>query len=81
MTIGEIPQSSALSEASPESLSELMSRDPLSYSKQDIQTVVARLREQRAKWIQAEFEGAPARAKRAPKEAVSITNALQELDF
>lgn len=79
MTVGEIPQSSALSEASPESVSELMSRDPLSYSKQDIQTIVARLREQRAKWIQADLEGTTRKC--PPKEAVSITNALQELDF
>jgi hypothetical protein len=58
-----IPHSTALAEASPESLSELMSRDPESYQKQDLQRVIAALRAQREKWAMA--EGGP----KAPKPA------------
>jgi hypothetical protein len=59
-----IPRSTALAEASPESLSELMSRDPESYQKQDIQRVIAALRAMREKWASA--EGGP-KAPKAPK--------------
>lgn len=47
MTSGEIPQSAALAEATIDSLGELMSRDPEGYSKQDLERVVAAMREQR----------------------------------
>lgn len=53
-----------LAEASPQSLQELFSRDPLSYSRQDLQTICDELRRQRAAWIKAE-----ARGQKAPKAA------------
>lgn len=46
-TLGEIPQSSALAEATIDSLAELMSRDPEGYSQQDLARVVTAMREQR----------------------------------
>ena len=69
--IGEIPQSSALAEAGgPESLSELMSRDPESYSKQDRGNIVAALRADRARREAAEKAASEGgRARRAPKAA------------
>jgi hypothetical protein len=48
---GEIPQSSALAEASPFSLSELFSRDPEELGQQDIAALVQALREQRERWL------------------------------
>ncbi len=45
-----LPVSTALAEASPESLSELFSRDPEGYSTQDLDRVILALREQRARW-------------------------------
>lgn len=46
---GEIPQSPALAEVETDSLSELMSRDPEGYSKQDLTRVVEALRAQRVR--------------------------------
>lgn len=51
-----IPQSNALAEAG-ESLSELMSRDPESYSQQDLERIIQTLREQRVRWAEAEANG------------------------
>ena len=53
---GEIPQSSALAEAQVESLTELMSRDPEGYTKQNRMRVIATQREARARWEQMERE-------------------------
>ncbi len=55
---GEIPQSPALAEAQVESLTELMSRDPEGYTKQDRMRVIATQREARARWEQMEREEA-----------------------
>lgn len=55
---GEIPQSAALAEASVESLSDLMSRDPEGFSKQDIQRIIEVQRSARAKWEKMEAEEA-----------------------
>jgi hypothetical protein len=49
-----IPQSAALGEAQVESLSELMSRDPEGYGKQDLLAIIAAMREQRKRWEAAE---------------------------
>ena len=57
MTTGEIPQSAALAEADPDSLSELMSRDPEGYQRQDLDAIIAALRAQRERWQKAEAEG------------------------
>jgi hypothetical protein len=56
-TLGGIPQSTALAEASPESLSDLFSRDPEGFSKQDISRIVETLRTQRKAWALAEASG------------------------
>jgi hypothetical protein len=71
---GVIPQSNALAEASPESLSELMSRDPEGYQSQDIKRIVAELRAQRERWARAEGEkpGGSAKAKTTPKAITEI---------
>lgn len=66
---GELPQSTALAEADPASLTELMSRDPLSYQRQDRDAIVAALRADRARREAAEkaaAEGSGSR-KRGPK--------------
>jgi len=68
-TTAEIPQSSALSEASVDSLAELMSRDPEGYTRQDLSRVVDALRAMRAKWEAAEA-AAPSKP-RGPKATVS----------
>lgn len=61
---GEIPQSQALKEAEPDSLSEVMSRDPEGYSRQDRDVIVAELRKQRARIAAAEAAGGGARTPR-----------------
>lgn len=63
-TFGTIPQSSALREATIDSLGELMSRDPEGYSKQDLERVVAAMREQRER-LAASAAAAPVKAPRA----------------
>lgn len=62
---GEIPQSNALSEASPDSLSELFSRDPEHYGDQDIDRVIAEMRTQRTRHELAEAAGKPIRNTKA----------------
>lgn len=54
---GALPQSDALAEANPNSLSELLSRDPQGFSRVDRDKAVAALRAQRAKWEAAEAAG------------------------
>lgn len=67
---GELPQSNALAEASPESLAELLSRDPEGYQQQDLARIVAWLREQRERWAKTEAE---AKANPKPKgRSVSV---------
>ncbi len=55
---------SSLSEASPQSLDELFSRDPLKLSDTDIMTIVVELRRQREKW---ELSGAKSKDPEAKK--------------
>ena len=55
--MSEIPQSSALAEANPDSLAELFSRDPEGLSRQDRDRIVEALRTQRARVAQAEASG------------------------
>ena len=58
MNSENLPQASTmqspLMEVPKDSLSELFARDPLSLTKADITTIVAELRAQRAKWVQAD---------------------------
>jgi len=53
-----LPTSSALSEASPDSLSELFSRHPSQLSLEDEDKIVMILREQRARFAAAQASGA-----------------------
>ena len=51
---GTLPASPALTEASPDSLSELFSRDPLQYTEQDIDQIIGELRKQRERLAAAQ---------------------------
>lgn len=62
------PQSAALAEASPASLTDLLAKDPFKFTSQDRGQIVAALREQRKKWEAAEAAGA-SKPKSAPKVA------------
>lgn len=55
--IGEIPQSNALAQASPESITELLTRDPMGYARQDRVRIIEHYRELRAIWAKAEANG------------------------
>lgn len=70
---GEIPQSSALAEADPFSLSELMSRDPEGYKRQDRDRIIQALRENRARCEAAEKAASCGEGKRGPR-AMKITD-------
>ena len=61
---GTIPQSNALAEASPESISDLLSRDPEHYTPDDWTRVIGTYREQRERWAKAEAAG----SKSLPKQ-------------
>lgn len=69
---GKIPQSDALAEAKPESISEFLSRSPLSLTPEDRKKMVGILREQRGRWERAEAAGEHKRAPKEPKAAVSL---------
>lgn len=68
------PISDALAEAEPQSLMHILAKDPLQFSRQDRDQVVAALRAQRAKWEAAEAaEGKkPRAAKVLDKKAPSL---------
>lgn len=80
--VNEIPQSTALKEASEgDSLAEVMSRDPEGLSRQDRDRIIEALRAQRARIAQAEASGTkvPRAAKQADKIPLS-TVATKPLD-
>jgi hypothetical protein len=63
-----LPTSNALAEASPDSLSELFSRDPEQCTPEDDDKIILVLREQRARYMAAEASGARApRLVKAPQ--------------
>lgn len=68
----ELPISNALVEASPESLSDLFSRDPEGYSNQDLDRIIEALRAQRARWQAAEAAGAKPASRSAKSAAARI---------
>ena len=81
---GQLPQSAALAEASPDSISEFLSRSPTSLTPADRARMVGILREQRARWEAAEAAGGHTRTKRAPgASAASLvsTKKVGELDL
>ena len=69
---GNLPSSAALAEASETSLSELFSRDPESFTKQDIAVIVLELRAKAVIWAKAEAEG----KKSAPRITAPKASAL-----
>lgn len=77
-----LPTSNALAEASPDSLSELMSRDPEHNSAIDEDKIVLILREQRARYNQAEAAGLkpPRPTKAAPPPPPPVTDP-SSIDF
>lgn len=77
---GVIPQSNALSEATPESLGELLSRDPEGYQKQDREKIVKALRAQREKWAAAEASGTRQRATKVPTAELKLSSAIGSAD-
>lgn len=83
--VGEIPQSQALAEASTDSLTEVMSRDPEGYSRQDRDVIVAALRAQRARLAASEAAAGPKapRAAAGPKIPLSSKATVnpEELDL
>ncbi len=85
-----IPQSDALAEASPDSLSVLMSKDPEHYTEQNLQDIIRALRENRARFAQTEAEAqakpktarGSASPKASPAEAVrKIAKTADEAGF
>lgn len=77
-----IPQSSALSEARADSISELFSRDPEGLSDLDLARAIEAYREQRVRWQAAEASGA--RKSTGPKVSVLATSTqadLKDLDL
>lgn len=67
-----VQANSPLAEASPTSLDELFSRDPLDLTDNDIEKIVNELRAKRALWLDAEAQGAK-KAPKAAKKAVDTT--------
>lgn len=60
---GEIPQSTALAEATPDSLSECMSRDPEGFTRQDRDRIIEAYRAQRERAAAGEAAAPKAKAK------------------
>lgn len=78
---GLLPQSNALAEASPESLTDLMSRDPQGYAKLDRDRITEFYRAQRKRFAEADQEAAATgkrvalpRSPKAPLPSVSDAN-------
>lgn len=69
----DLPISNALSEASTDSLTEVLSRDPENYSKQDRAKIIEALREQSARWTAAEASGKKPKAATVPTPAKAIS--------
>jgi hypothetical protein len=76
-TVGKLPQSNALAEATPESLAELFSRMP---TPADMPKLIAELRAQRARWAAAEAAGKPVRSTRTTSPLGEVVSA-KDLDF
>lgn len=68
---GFIPQSDALKEVNPESISEFLSKSPRDLTPDDRKKMVSILREQRARWAKAEAAGEHTREKKAPGRAAA----------
>ncbi len=72
-----IPQSQALAEADSNSLSELFSRDPEGYTRQDLDNVISEYRQRRINWDIAEKAGVkvkPVRVEGGNTKSKSLTS-------
>lgn len=76
-TTPALPQSPALAEAEPESLSVLFSRDPEGYTQQDLATIVRVLQEQRERWLKAAESGVTTTGK--PKKLTTTLSTPGEI--
>lgn len=77
-----LPQSPALAEATTDSLDVLMSRDPEGYSRQDLDKIVAAMREQRARLATSAAEPKAPRAKPAgPGVSLKSSVGVGDLDL
>lgn len=72
---GEIPQTQALAEASPDSISYLLSKDPFELTRKDRDQAVLALREQRKRWEAAEAAGEHSR----PRKGAKVADAAKSL--
>jgi len=77
----DIPQSSALAEASPTSLNDLINSDPERYSRADRDTMVAALRTQRKQWKLDEAAGKHKKAKKSNVLQLSSSTPLTAEDL
>lgn len=68
-----------LSEAQPDSLQELFSRDPEGYQRQDRDKIVSELRAMRKRFQQTELLGKKPSAKRASAKNLTTTSDLEDL--
>lgn len=76
MSATGIPQSDLLQEASADSLAEVIARDPESWQQRDLETIVAGLREQRAKW--EAVDAASSKRERTKQPKMTTTSASAE---
>ncbi len=76
----QVPQSLALAEASPDSLTELFSRDPERLAETDLQRIIDELRKNRERLAKAQAE--PRQAKRVTSVKSLVSSAApDELDL
>ena len=71
-SIGTIPTSDALAEASLDSLQDLMARDPESYQQQHLDQVIGEIRKLRTRLEAAEVAGVKPRSVRVAKPTAPI---------
>jgi hypothetical protein len=75
---GQLPQSSALAEASPDSVSILMDKDPEQYTRQDRDRIVKLLRANRERLAAAEAAG-PTRKVAQAKVGTTVVEKPEDL--
>lgn len=76
----QLPLSTALSEAQPESIQELLSRDPEGYQRQDPARVIQLIRENRERLASANVAGKRVTHQKV-KELPSPTETAEDLGF
>lgn len=82
MSENTLPHSDALAEASPDSISYLLTKDPFQLTRKDRDQAVLALRAQRARWAAAEAAGEHSRPKKAASAAArSLTTTANAEDL